>query len=206
MMPYGITVLERAVADTNYRFMCVVISSYGKDCGSTILKRSTLWISIQTNMLELPSERPLSGTEGPNVPHFFVGDEEFALNRNILRPFGGYNLSVKKRVYNYRLCRTRRYVECAFGILSNKWIILQRPLNVSPDFEVVIVKATVVLHNFVRERDSYKFEDALTVTGLENVPDGQSVRGGLTANNVRNKVADYFLTDAGAASWQMSKI
>ena len=44
------------------------------------------------------------------------------------------------------------------------------------------------------------------MTCLEDVPDGQSVRGGLTANNVRNKVADYFLTDAGAASWQMSKI
>ena len=48
-------------------------------------------------MLELPGERPLSGTEVPNVPHFFVGDEGFALNRNILRPFGGSNLSVKKK-------------------------------------------------------------------------------------------------------------
>ena len=46
-------------------------------------------------MLELPSERPLSGTEGPNVPLFFV-DQGFALNRNILRPFGGSNMSVKK--------------------------------------------------------------------------------------------------------------
>jgi len=63
-------------------------------------------------------------------------------------------------------------MECAFGILSNKWRIFQRPLNVSPDFEVVIVKAIVVLHNFVRERDGYKFEDALTVTGLEDVPYG----------------------------------
>ena len=81
-----------------------------------------------------------------------------------------------------------------------------RPLNVSPDFAVDIVKACVVLHNFVRERDGYKFEDALTVTSLEDVPDGQSVRGGLPANSVRNRVADYFLTDAGAASWQMSKI
>jgi len=54
----------------------------------------------------------------------------------------------------------------------------------------------------VLERDGYKFEDALTVTGLEDVPEGQSVRGGgLTVNSVRSKVADYFLTDAGVASW-----
>ena len=50
----------------------------------------------------------------------------------------------------------------------------------------VDIKAPVVLHSFVRARDGYKFEDALTVTGLEDVPDGQSVRGGLTAYNVRN--------------------
>jgi len=53
------------------------------------------------------------------------------------------------------------------------------------------VKACVVLHSFVREKD---------------VPDGQSVYSVLTANNVRYKVADYFLTDAGALPWQMSKI
>ena len=69
-------------------------------------------------------------------------------------------------------------MECAFGILSNKRRIFQRPLNVSPDFAVDIVKAGIVLHNFVSERDGYKIEDAMTVTGLEDVPDGQSVRGG----------------------------
>jgi hypothetical protein len=46
----------------------------------------------------------------------------------------------------------------------------------------------------------------LTWTGLEDVPEGQSIRGGLTVNNIRNKVADYFLTDAGAVSHQMLKI
>ena len=97
-------------------------------------------------------------------------------------------------------------MECAFGILNNKYRIFQRPLHVSPDFAVIIVRACIVVHNFVCERDGYKFEDALTVTGLEDVSDGQSVRGRLTANSVRIKEADYFLTDAGAASWQMSKI
>jgi len=68
-------------------------------------------------------------------------------------------------------------VECAFGILSNKRI-LHRPLNVSLDFAVITVKASVVLNNFILERDGYKFEDVLTGTGLEDVPEGQSVRGG----------------------------
>jgi hypothetical protein len=49
-------------------------------------------------VLELPSDRPLSGTEGPNVPYFFVGDEGFALDKYLLRPFGGSNLSIKKSV------------------------------------------------------------------------------------------------------------
>jgi hypothetical protein len=70
----------------------------------------------------------------------------------------------------------------------------------------VDIKTCVVLHIFVCERDGCKFEDAMTVTGLEDVPDGQSVRGGLTANSVRNKVADYFLTDAAALPWQLSKM
>ena len=68
------------------------------------------------------------------------------------------------------------------------------------------VKACAVLYNFVREKDSLKFEDAMTVTGLKDVPDGLSVYVGLTANSVRYKVADYFLTDAGALPWQMSRI
>ena len=66
-----------------------------------------------------------------------------------------------------------------------------------------------MLHIFVRDRDGYKLEDAMTMTGLGDVlytlHDGQSVRGGLTAINVRNRVADYFLTDDGAVPWQMLK-
>jgi hypothetical protein len=50
---------------------------YGKDYDSTIFKRSTLWTSIHTNILELTSKRPLSETEGPNVPYFFVRDNVF---------------------------------------------------------------------------------------------------------------------------------
>jgi len=71
------------VADPNYRSVYADIGRCEKDCDSAVFKRSMLWTSIQTNKLELHTERSLSGTEGRNVPYFFVGDEGFALNRNI---------------------------------------------------------------------------------------------------------------------------
>ena len=119
------SVVLTAVQTLTTALCTLTVLVYRKDCDSTIFKLSTLRISIQTNMLELPSERPPSVTECPNVPHFFVGDEGFALNRNIRSPCGGSNMSVKKTVYNYRWCRARRYAECGFRIFSNKWRILQ---------------------------------------------------------------------------------
>ena len=64
-------------------------------------------------------------------------------------------------------------------------------------------KACVVLHNYVRERDGYKVEDAMTLTGLEDVPGQLSVRGELTADIIRNKVADYSITNARSVPWKM---
>jgi hypothetical protein len=77
-----------------------------------------------------------------------------------------YKTVPKKRTYNYRLSRARRYIECTFGILSNKWRIFHRPLNVSVEFAEDIVKACTVLHNFLRVRDGYKHEDALFYEGF----------------------------------------
>jgi len=87
----------------------------------------------------------------------------------------------------------------AFVILSNNGEFSSDRLMSVLNLQWAVLRP-VVLHNFIREKDGLKFEDAMTVTGLKDVPDGRS------ANNVRYKVADYFLTDAGALPWQMSKI
>ena len=95
---------------------------YGKDCDSTIFKRSTLCISIQTNMVELPIERPLSGTEGPSLPHLFVRHEVLALNRKIFRSFRGSQLSVKKKESTTIACEQHEGMWNVLPeILSNKW-------------------------------------------------------------------------------------
>lgn len=122
--------------------------------------------------------------------YYFVGDVAFLIHRHFLRPFTSTNLTIPKRVFNYRLTRARKFVECTFGILS-KWRIFHRTINVEPDFATDIVKACVILNNFVRSCDGYKFRDAITISGLEDLqpPEERMIRGNQIANNMRNQLA-----------------
>ncbi|XP_046681374.1 uncharacterized protein LOC124368143 [Homalodisca vitripennis] len=189
------SIVLMAVADSQYRF--IYVGSYGKDSHSTIFQNCSLWQALLNGTMGLPEEECPQGTKNPKVPYAFVADEAFGLHKNLLRPFSGHNLTVGKRVFNYRLSRARRYI----GILTNKWRIFHRPLNLDPEFCAEIVKACVILHNFVIVRNGYNTEDALTVTGLESLPRSESVRTGLSANNVRKIMTDYFLTPVGSVKW-----
>ncbi|KAJ8958779.1 hypothetical protein NQ314_006355 [Rhamnusium bicolor] len=162
---------------------------------------------MKNGSLNIPDPAPLQ--QDLILPFVLVGDEAFALDANLLRPFGGQNLTVAKRIFNYRFTRARRFVECTFGILANKWRIFHRLLIVSKEFAKDIVKATVILHNLVRERDGLRPSDMYVGThtqGLQDIPQGTGVRGGRHANDVRNEFSNYFMSPTGSLPWQMAKI
>ena len=52
-------------------------------------------------------------------------------------------------------------VQCAFGILANKWRIFHKPLDVTPQFCNSIVKACCIMHNFIHQNDGFQLEDIL---------------------------------------------
>uniref|UniRef100_A0A8C5PEP1 DDE Tnp4 domain-containing protein n=1 Tax=Leptobrachium leishanense TaxID=445787 RepID=A0A8C5PEP1_9ANUR len=130
-----------AVADANYNF--VDVGSYSKDSDSTLFRNTTLWNEIESGTLNIPRPTPLSASDTA-VPNAFVRDEAFGLSTHLLHPYSGTHLTVKKWVFNYQLLRVRWYVECTFGIFSNKWRIFHRPLGVNIEFCVDIVKCCCV--------------------------------------------------------------
>lgn len=183
-----------AMCDSNYCFTYVDVRDYGKNSDSSIFKNSMFYKKLSNNELDISNPVVLPGRNDSKSSYVIIGDEEFGLSFHVMRPYSGKVLSNKKRICNYRLSRARRYIECSFGILSNKWRIFHRPLNVSIDIAKNIVKACIVLHNFVRVRDGYRHEDTLSYEGMyDNDNTGIVLNNARSATTNRDYFADYFV-------------
>jgi hypothetical protein len=98
------------------------VGGFGHEGDSNLFKTTELGKRVYSQSLDLPQPRPLPNEQnGQPVPFVFVDDEAFALGEHVLRPFPAKNLTHEKKVFNYRLSRARRFIECAFGIFANKW-------------------------------------------------------------------------------------
>ncbi|XP_060855314.1 uncharacterized protein LOC132932993 [Metopolophium dirhodum] len=147
------SIVLMAVVDADYCFITIDVSTYGKDSDTPIFKESPFGKKLYSEQLNLPAPTCLPNTNNSPQSYVIIGDEAFGLHRNLLRPYPGRRLTFKRKIFNYRLSRARRYVECAFGILANKWRVLNSAMLVEPNFADDVVKACCILDNYVRRRD-----------------------------------------------------
>ncbi|CAH2083600.1 unnamed protein product [Euphydryas editha] len=141
------SVVLLALVDANYKFIAVDIGSYGKNSDGGILTNSALGRGLENGTLNVPESSPLPGT---NIltPYVILGDEAFALKTYMMRPYPKANVQDdEKIIFNYRLCRGRRLVECAFGILSQTFRVYCRRLKADPRNATSIILTTCILHN-----------------------------------------------------------
>lgn len=189
-----------AVVDAHYRFRVVDVGAYGRSSDGGTLAASAFGQALRRGTLNLPPDAPLPGAEdlGP-LPYVFVGDEAFPLRRNLLRPYPGHDVEGVKRIFNFRLSSARRLVECAFGILATQWRLYRRVLGVSPEVAEHVVKATCILHNFLRqeleEEASTVAEGAAAVQPIARVGSNNASREAMA---VREKFTAYLSSPAGS--------
>ena len=55
-----------------------------------------------------------------DIPYYIIGDDAFGLCHWLMKPFAHTAQVTWERIFNYRLSRARRVVECAFGILVSR--------------------------------------------------------------------------------------
>lgn len=194
-----------AVCDANYRFLFIDVGSYDYESDSSIYENNIVFRKMQENTLNIPNDRPVA-VGGEPLPFVLVGDEAFRLSPHVLRPYAGRDkdLPQMKRIFNYRLSRARRCIECAFGILTNKWHIFHKPLSVMN--AETIIRACCILHNFVRERDGVDFENTLNVIGLEKGYSVVKQGAPRSALATRENFAKYFSSEEGSVPWQARMI
>lgn len=198
---YSIVLL--AMCDADYCFTYINVGSCGKNSDSSIFRDSALFRKLENNDLNIPGPKPLPGANDP-VPYVIVADGAFGISQKIMKPYVRSNMTHKKKIFNYRLSRSRRFIESTFGIMSNKFRVFHTPINVGFNVAKNIVKACCVLHNYIRVRDGYSIDDTLTIVGMTDMSNNlPTTRSG---NALRDYFAEYFLSPAGRVPWQDSRI
>ncbi|CAH2004839.1 unnamed protein product [Acanthoscelides obtectus] len=140
-----------AVADADGMFVTVDVGEYGRNSDGRALMNSNFGRALQSSNLDLPQPRPIPG-DVKQIPFYFTADEAFPLKKNIMKPFSRRELTTNnRRIFNTRLSRGRKSVECSFGMLAAKFAVLNTPIRCTPDKVDILVQAMCVLHNAIKE-------------------------------------------------------
>uniref|UniRef100_A0A3B3HNM8 DDE Tnp4 domain-containing protein n=1 Tax=Oryzias latipes TaxID=8090 RepID=A0A3B3HNM8_ORYLA len=200
------SVVLLALVDADYRLLVVDVGSYGSNSDGGIFANSGLGKALRDGTLNVPPPSELQGApEFGKLNHVIVADEAFPLKPYLLRPYPGRRLPTEKRIFNYRLSRARRISENVFGILSQRFRVFQRTLQVQPSVVDKVVKAACVLCNYLRpkgEDQNHATEDdhdcEQPLQGFEHC---RGQRASVEAQNVRELYKEYFNSPAGEVAW-----
>lgn len=209
------SIVLMAIVDVNGSFTVVDIGAEGRRSDGGIFMDSDVGRALSNKELNVPPPRSLEENKPP-LPYVLVGDEAFALTDYMMRPYPRrIDLDLQKKVFNYRLSRARRTVECSFGILSSQWRVYKKPILASIENAIRIVQATVCLHNFllqkdlivpIAERQYSQPTENLTPNHIQDFLPNENQRccGNQNATQIRDEFKNYFFT-SGAVDFQWEK-
>lgn len=108
----------------------------------------------------MPPPKALPGTDIV-VPHVVLGDEAFPLLENLMKPYSRQDSAEDQSlaIFNYRLSRGRRYVENAFGILSQTFRIFLTPIYLDVETCEHLVTDACIIHNLIRDENQSDVEE-----------------------------------------------
>lgn len=150
------SIVLMAICDADYNFLAVDIGAYGGNSDGSVFASSEFGKLLLAGKLGLPPPTVLPNST-VECPHFIVGDAAFPLKTNLMRPFPGKNLPQQQANFNKRQSKARCPIENTFGIAVSRWRILKSPLCMIPESAENVVKAIVVLHNFVKKHNDHQY-------------------------------------------------
>lgn len=106
-----------------------------------------------------------------------------------------------------RCSRARRSVECGFGILVTKFRLFEQPMGCKIETAESLIKTACVLHNFIRLREGV-FSTPSHLSNINSMEhqrfqdQGPTLRAIRAAENRRDFLCSYFMSNEGQVPWQ----
>lgn len=129
------SIVLMAVVNSNYEFIYVDVGKNGRLSDGGVIECNGFYQSLKDRKLQIPN----NDEKLNNLNFVFHGDEAFALHEHVLKPYSQRVLTYENHVFNYRLFRARNGVENIFGLITSRFTILQRPINLSPEKATYVV-------------------------------------------------------------------
>lgn len=185
------------IADANYKFVTIIdVGGYGKQSDGGIFSLSNVYKCLQTNQFNMPTPEYLPSTE-IKAPFVILGDEAYPL-----KPYSRQNLTNEERIFNYRLSRARRCIECAFGILVAKWRFLKTEVQVNPEKVDILFQTACLLHNILIDLEGVPAQPEQNIYNDEISVSRRYNHYGATASEIRDIFKNYFCSPYGEVQFQ----
>lgn len=191
------SIVLMALANARKEFIMIDIGANGRVSDGGVLFYTKFWELYQQGSLFLPEATALPNTSDA-FPYVFIGDEAFALGKNLMKPYPQNACNNDRKTFNYRLSRARSVVECAFGILRSKFGIFQRNINFEPSKASLLVATCCYLHNYLMKTSQQQY---LTASWNIEKPNSEQLLDLAPTNNrnpsrdakiIREKFCYYF--------------
>lgn len=206
------SIVLMACSDADGLFTYIETGFAGRNSDGGIYRASTIKHFIEGGNLDIPAPLRLPNDDNNcEFPFYFVGDEAFPLTHYLLRPYPQRVLDNTKRIFNYRLSRGRKTVECAFGMMTEKFQVLSTAIKCHDHAKINnIVKSLCILHNYVRKREGIPYcahkENSNNTHDVTIQPQQIQLNAHSSPNALRNYLANYFLKPQAALPWQNNYI
>ncbi|XP_077301295.1 uncharacterized protein LOC143921779 [Arctopsyche grandis] len=134
-------VLLLAIVDAKYNFLFIDINkNEGIDDISLFTKSNINKILLKRDEFNLPMD------------YFFAADKMFPLRNNIMKPYcEDQSLDHGQNLFNSRLSQVQLAADNAFGLLTARFKLLSKPINLHLNRVEIVVKAACALHNWINQ-------------------------------------------------------
>ncbi|XP_055919373.1 putative nuclease HARBI1 [Eupeodes corollae] len=194
-----------AMCDATYKFTYIDIGCNGRINDAGVLNRGDLRGIIDQAHQYFPPDKVIGNNK--KLPYVIIGDDAFALEKHVLKPYPYNSKEESKKIFNFRLSHARQTIEHAFGMLANRFRVFQTEIHLRPEKVQEIVRTCCLLHNFLLTKNgNSEFPSAVLRSGEQQETAPNTARNPQKlASSIRDTFADYFQNE-GELPWQYQYI